>query len=397
MKTTTHMKWVLPLQDWQDRSKALASTTDEIILSTKELSRLGKLELQEAKALAGQEGEGPQRTVLLWDILMTKSQMDMAQQTLECLDLNLFSALRVQDPGAFFWAKKNCPQKDLHLILEHGNHNLKALEGWIEMGGSQLKRVVLSPQIPLQRLKNFIDLAHTLGVETELMVLGPLLLFYSPRSLLKPLYSHAFEEKNELRVRADSEESPHKNFTVIENSRGTFMFHPKDLCLLSSLSQLQDMGLGAVRLDLWGERPLCLMRKIKQASNQTEIQSLIQKDYPQECIHGFFQANKSQVLFKNLKNQKIARRNEDYLGDVVDVEKKSYLAVHLKNPQRKLYVNDILQYRTPEGKVLTTTVKELKNSAGKKCDSLGRDEIAILKPLKSISPKTAVYWISPKK
>ncbi len=385
------MKWVVPIQRWEDREEVFTSPADEVLVGAKSLSRLGRLDLSELPAVASQLLAQGKKAILVWDILMTEEVMRAVTKLLKTIDLSFFSAIRIQDPGALLWVQQNLSQVDVHLVLENGNHNLEALKGWIELGGAQLKRVVFSPQIPKSKLREFIFLAQSFNVGAELMVLGSLLLFYSPRSLVKRLYDRE-PECDYLMIKADSEESPHKGFPVVENDWGTFMFHPKDLGLVESIFELRDMGLEAVRFDLFDGRPLSVMTQLKMALSPADIKKVLQREYPYPLIKGFFQVNKSDILFKKLKNQKIAERGESYLGDVVDVEKKSYIAIHIRNPKKDLRLKDILEYRTPEGRVKTSQVVWLKNSDGRERESLSMGQVALLNHTSGISVKTAVYW-----
>ena len=112
----------------------------EVILEPKSLSRFGKLSFEDFVSLSKRARELQLRVVMEWDILMTEDVFTNKENELEAL-LPYADALRVQDPGALNWAIENT-KLPLQFIAENGNHNLKALEGWIELSLGRLERLV---------------------------------------------------------------------------------------------------------------------------------------------------------------------------------------------------------------------------------------------------------------
>ena len=401
------MKWVLSVQHAGDAGVALASPCDEIVLGCRDFSRFGQLDWQTCISLARQAKQNSKKAIFAWDVLMTERQLDCLSGKLENADTECFSAVRVQDLGALSWPQRHRPQMDIHLLLEHGGHNLKAIRGWAARVGEQLKRIVFSPQIPLERLEGFIALGRSLGVETELMVLGPLLLFSSPRKLLAAYGEEGSAEDSPLTLLGDSLESPHKNFELVENAWGTFMFHPKDLGLVYALRKLCDAGLSAVRFDLFEfskaqhkcSRPINLISKIRRAFEDggdcETLQNLLGQEYPRPFIKGLFGANKSGQLFGKLKNQHIAERGPRFVGSVVEVAKKAHVAIYVRDSRRPLRLGDRLEYRTPEGRIREGKVLWLKDSSGRDLSECHQGSLAVLNPVSGISVKTAVYWQNP--
>ena len=399
------MKWVLSIQHEGDAGEALVSSADEIVLGCRDFSRFGQLDWQTCVSLARRLSQHS-KVILAWDVLMTERQLEQLTGKLQSADLGCFSAVRVQDLGALSWLRRHCPQTDIHLLLEHGGHNLKAIRGWVKRVGDQLKRIVFSPQIPLERLVEFIVLGRSLGVETELMVLGPLLLFSSPRRLLDPYSDPESTEDSPLALLADSLESPHKNFELVENGWGTFMFHPKDLGLVYALRKLCEAGLSFARFDLFEfstsqrhSRPISLISKIRRAfedgANSEQLQNLLLQEYPRPFIKGLFGANKSGRLFGKLKNQHIAERGPRFIGSVVEVAKKAHVAIYVRDSGRPLCLGDRLEYRTPEGRIREGKVLWLKDSSGRDLRECHQGRLAVVNPVSGISVKTAVYWQSP--
>ena len=169
------------------------------------------------------------------------------------------------------------------------------------------------------------------------------------------------------------------------------MYHPKGHNLLDHASELYEMGLNFLRFDLRSEDSLALLQKIGPILKSGEELSQVKDYLSQKCIQGFFKANKSDVLFKKLKNYRIQRKDENYLGEIVEVVKKSYVAVLLKNPREKIVLHDELEFKTPEGKVKSQKISFLRNALMKDIAVGKSGEIVFLPHMSALSVRTAVY------
>ena len=154
-------------------------SVSEVILAHKRLSRLGKLETEPLLELAEQAHERGLRVYLQWDLLATENDFRrMLQEVLEQIPLNSFDAIRVQDIGALEWLSQHPTKPKIHWIAETGHHNLLSLKRLVEYVGSTLERIVLSTELPLPILSEY---CRELSVSCELLAVGRILLFYSPR------------------------------------------------------------------------------------------------------------------------------------------------------------------------------------------------------------------------
>src|SRR5690606_21263107 len=82
--------------------------------------------------------------------------------------------------------------------------------------------------------------------------------------------------------------------------------------------------------------------------------------YSHQLIKGFYKVNKSNVLFKKLKNDRLAGRDENFLGVVLDYKKGRALAVHNLHSNRTLKVGDTLKLLNPEGREKSITLTSMK-------------------------------------
>src|SRR5690606_4190698 len=157
-------------------------------------------------------------------------------------------------------------------IAENGNHNLRALEGWIELASGRMERIVLSIELSKTVISEYVT---KLKVPCELLGFGRILLFYTPRPLLSALVPQKVSQNEELAALGESEESPHKGFPIVENQHGTFMFHIKEFCLVEFAHELKEMGLSYFRIDQRWETPpkLQTLMSLVQSFEQKQFES----------------------------------------------------------------------------------------------------------------------------
>jgi putative protease len=379
------VKAVTYINNMHELSLAKESGLWEVILSHRDFSRLGKLYTGELNKLLVEAKKLDLKTVFEWDILMTNDVLYSDIELLGEIDLNNVDCMRVQDSGALNYCLDNLSHQ-IQVVLESGNHNLCALKSWKSLLGDRLDRLVVSIEIPKDKLKEYISV---LSCNVEILGLGQILLFYSPRSLLSPMTKSNAEF---IYAQGESEESPHKGFPIVENKHGTFMFHIKNIFLLENIDELLDMNLSHLRLNLQGAEDFSLLPGIVNliTSFSKEKSKQIKGLYKSDVIRGYFSVNKSDVLFNKLKNHRLQRKDEKYLGPVMEVSKKKYIAIKLVRADVSLRVGDEIKFILPEGGEKITTIKWIKNSSLESVESIS-DAIAIIDHVGAVVPKSVVY------
>jgi U32 family peptidase len=360
---------------------------DEVILGAKSFSRFGKLNFDQFVQMAKRSKELGLRVLFEWDVLMTEDVFE--KKIVEISDyLPFVDSIRVQDPGALLWVIENT-NFPIQFIAESGNHNLKALEGWIEISSGRLERLVLSIELPKSII---LDYLQKLSVPCEILGLGRILLFYTPRSLLSPLIQDKMSYHDELAVIGESEESPHKGFPILENHHGTFMFHIKEFCLLDYAIDLSEMGLGFFRIDQrWIENHfLDDITKLITDFDESTFESFKAR-YPQELMRGFYLVNKTDVLFPKLKNARLQKREADFIGEVIEAEKGSHLAIMVRNP-RGLKKSDELKIIHPKGDIFEAKIYSLKNIIMEEVDEVPAGQLAVIQFIGGIWVKSQVFY-----
>jgi len=357
------------------------------IVGTRALSRISECSWEDTLAMA-KKLRAYGKVFLQWDILMTQSTYKglSVQLTSYWHDIGLcFDGLRVQDVGGLYWLKERGFTGEVHYICENGNHNLAALLSWYNFWPERITRLVLSPEFPAQ---NLIELKEVIACELEVIGAGNILLFYTPRHLVAPLYEDEQDQDlEEFRVFGTSEESPHKGFPIIDNGHGTFMFNTKELYIFTEEDKIEELCELSFRID-YPIQPLTISQwEMLLKGNHNELQQSRRMGQTK----GFFKTNKTDVLFKKLKNHRLQERDGDYLGDVVDVKKKQHLAILIKASDVKLKVGDEIRLLSPEGREKIVYLKSLWDADREDRDSFFTGQIAFIPHVGGISVKTMVF------
>jgi len=357
----------------------------EIVISSAEFSRFNQNSFEELINMIELKNKISARLVFEWDILEQENKFKKTVELFKKLPIHEFSSIRIQDPGVVHFIKTHYPWLKIQLILETGNHNLVGLKKWEEYLGAQLERLILSNELSKEHLKSY---GQTLSTPIEILCFGRILLFYSPRGLLKPLYD---KKSDYIEASGTSEESPHSGFPLIENRHGTFMFNVKDLSLIEHIKEMIDMNIVHLRLDLRFDDFFAQVGSFMQAiNNQVE---LFKVEGPRPFIKGFYNINKTDVLFVKLKNNRIARNDANYLAEVVDVEKDVNLVIKMKK-NYEVMANLKLKIITPEGKEKNIEVYEFLNSEKQKINHLINEKIVIIPFVNGVTVKSQVYLTS---
>ncbi len=380
MKLTTYAKSLHELNILKDQGYS------EVILEPKSLARFGKLSNEEFTVLASRAKELGLRVLLEWDVLMTEDVFQSKMNDVKSL-YPLADALRVQDPGALHWAVENT-DKPLQFIAENGNHNLKALEGWIELANGRMERIILSIELAKATIEEYVK---ALAVPCELLGLGRILLFYTPRPLLSALVPDKIAVNEEFAAIGESEESPHKGFPLVENQHGTFMFHIKEFCLIEYSHELKAMGLSYFRIDQRWETPFLTDITSLITDFKVSAFELFKENYHQDLMRGFYLVNKTDVLFPKLKNSRLQKREGDYVGEVLEVEKGSHLAIMIKNP-KGLKESDLIKILHPKGGIFESKIYSLKNLDMEEVLHVPAGKIALIQFVGGVWPKSQVFY-----
>jgi len=261
-----------------------------------------------------------------------------------------------------------------------------------------LERLVLSIELPEEKL---IEYCQTLPVPCELLGVGPILLFYSPRSLLvNPLLERQNIEATEdidslyrfnpdsplyLEATAAFADNPNRHFPTLETAHGTFMFLDKDQFILDQLDGLREAGLHTVRLDL---------RHLSQEDNVAididqicrlvlENPAKIRETWFRETRAPFFKANRTTALFPRMKSKLSEYRNDACLAEVMAGESGKYVVFYT---WRSFEISQIQGMVLPTGEEIVPQDVIFRTVNGESVDRFEPEQILVTNWIKKAVP-----------
>ncbi|MFB2897507.1 U32 family peptidase [Aerosakkonemataceae cyanobacterium BLCC-F50] len=364
-----------------------APNLQEVLLEPMLLARQGKLTENQVKTLAEEALKRGLRSVLVWDILMPERVMNDVCERLKSWDFSQFAAIRVCDPGVAYWLKIHFPKMPIQLIVETGNHNLESLLGWCEIFGESLERLILSIELPEEKL---IEYCQKLPVACELLGVGQILLFYSPRSLLAEPFAAEDDLNSTLYLEATAafEDAPNRHFPTLETIHGTFMFLDKDQFILDKLEGLESAGLHTVRLDLRhleknGDVAVDIDHICRQILEDT---ATLRLNWFRETRAPFFKANRTTALFPRMKSKVADYRNQNCLAEVLTGESGKYVVFQTF---RSFDISQIQKMIMPTGEEIKIPPEIVfRNLNGEQLETFTSDQILVTNWIKKAVPGT---------
>lgn len=158
-------------------------------------------------------------------------------------------ALIISDPGLLALARKTVPEMALHLSTQANVTNLASACFWASQG---VKRLNLARELSLAEIR---EIRQASSAAIEIFTHGALCISYSGRCLLS-LYLTGRDANQgncahpcRYRYQLAEEKRPGQFFPVEEDSRGTYIFNAKDLCLLNRLPDLIGTGIDSLKIE----------------------------------------------------------------------------------------------------------------------------------------------------
>ncbi len=372
-----------PSADW-DALAALPGLA-EVLLEHELLARGGGLDDAALGAALVELRARGLRAVLVWDVLASERALEQGAALIARLDAARFDALRVQDPGVALFARETWPDWPLQLVLETGNHNLLGVATWGET--LRPERLVLANELPADELARF---AAVLDCELELAVLGRLLMFYSPRPLVRAAEGED-ETLEEVRARFAIDPEQRRHYPVLENRHGTFMYYEKDLNLLPWLPRVEASGLSWARLD-FKYFPAELVKRVGAWLTHGEPADLagLKTLLSPRTTRGFFKSNRTDKQFTRLKNTNLrVREDRALLATVLETSRKTgYSVLQAEVP---LQVGLAFDYLIPEGDWGQHRIEWLCTLDGRRLENTDGPGIFLINHARRASPGTKCY------
>ncbi len=161
-------------------------------------------------------------------------------------------AVILSDFGVFNLVRKRMPNTDIHISTQTNTLNYESVKFWRDLGAS---RVILARELAI---KDIAEIRRQVpDVELESFVHGAQCVSFSGRCLLSDYFSKGERKANHGNCSQPCRWSyklvestrPNEYLEINQDSRGSHILSPKDLCLVEYLPQLIDAGIDSLKVE----------------------------------------------------------------------------------------------------------------------------------------------------
>ena len=290
--------------------------------------------------------------------------------------------IRMQDLGIIKFIKEHYFEADLIFTHETANLNFESIKYISNFAKAQ----TLSPLLSLKDLKTIVKKVNS---KFEYLIHGDLFIHYSDKHFCSEFMLEKNLNANPTYI--EDTDNPSCYFPIKETQKTFFILNYFQKSLINYLSELKELNLDGLIIDLRSEKNLLKIKKIldlyyeglinKQKINTNLI------NFPNSVLRqGFFHSNLFDLRKTNTYLE--VKRKSLYLGQVLDTLEKKWLVVDAIKPFK---VNMHLQIIDPEEKIYNFEITVMKNLKMEPVMTSKAGEIVMIKiPGKNIPPKSIV-------
>jgi putative protease len=157
--------------------------------------------------------------------------------------------LIISDPGVLLLARRWAPDVPVHLSTQSNTTNSLSVAFW---QAQSVGRINLARELSFEEIER---ISRNTTVELEVFVHGAMCVSYSGRCLLSGFLNERSANGGlctqpcRWSYRLVEEKRPGEYFPIHEDSRGSYIFNSKDLCLLEELGRLMTLGIHAFKIE----------------------------------------------------------------------------------------------------------------------------------------------------
>lgn len=169
-------------------------------------------------------------------------------ESIKDIDIDAFL---ISDPGIFAIFKEIMPEAELHLSTQANTTNYMTAKFWHSQG---IKRIVAAREMSFDELREF-RASIPEDMEIEAFVHGAMCISYSGRCLMsnfmvsRDANRGACAHPCRWNYALMEEKRPGEYFPVDEDSRGTYVFNSKDLCMIEHIPEIIESGIDSAKIE----------------------------------------------------------------------------------------------------------------------------------------------------
>ncbi len=158
-------------------------------------------------------------------------------------------AVIIADPGIIRLARSIIPHIPIHLSTQANTTNIESALFWQDAG---VKRINIARELSLTEIREIVSATD---MEIEAFVHGAMCMAVSGRCLLSSFMTGRSGNRGmcahpcRWRYAVVEETRPGQYMPVAEDDRGTYIFSPRDLCMIESLPDLIKSGVASLKIE----------------------------------------------------------------------------------------------------------------------------------------------------
>lgn len=184
------------------------------------------------------------------NVYARKNDFDGLKDYVQTLvDANV-DAVIISDLGIFSFVHEHFPNLPIHVSTQANTTNSYAAKMWKNLGA---ERVVLARELDLDEVSKIA--ADNPDLELECFMHGAMCISYSGRCLLSNYLTNRDSNHGECvqacrwKYSVIEETRPDEKFDLTEDTRGTYIFNSKDLCLIDHIDKVSDAGVYSFKIE----------------------------------------------------------------------------------------------------------------------------------------------------
>lgn len=358
-------------------------------------------EIKEAVDFAHKRGV---KVYLTMNIIPHNEDLKDADSFVERAAATGIDAVIVSDPGMLSIIKRTAPGLGIHVSTQANITNTESVKFWHSVGAS---RVVLARELSLADIRLIRDNC-TEDMELEAFVHGAMCISYSGRCLLSNYMVGRDANMGDCaqpcrwKYHLVEEKRPGEYFPIQEDSRGTFIFNSKDLCMIRHIPELISSGVTSFKIEGRVKSSFYVATVVKAYRDAIDAYYVDNESYTidekwfeeiskvsnRDFTTGFF-FKKPGPEDHNYKTSSYIR-NYDFVGVVKGYDNENKMVII--EQRNRFRLGDTIEVMPPKGQVFEFVVNEMYDNEGNAIEVAPHPKMVVRIPMEPL-PDDAILRI----
>lgn len=358
-------------------------------------------EMKEAVDFAHKRGV---KVYLTMNIIPHNEDLKDADSFVERAAATGIDAVIVSDPGMLSIIKRTAPGLGIHVSTQANITNTESVKFWHSVGAS---RVVLARELSLADIRQIRDNC-TEDMELEAFVHGAMCISYSGRCLLSNYMVGRDANMGDCaqpcrwKYHLVEEKRPGEYFPIQEDSRGTFIFNSKDLCMIRHIPELISSGVTSFKIEGRVKSSFYVATVVKAYRDAIDAYYVDNESYTfdekwfeeiskvsnRDFTTGFF-FKKPGPEDHNYKTSSYIR-NYDFVGVVKGYDNENKMVII--EQRNRFRLGDTIEVMPPKGQVFEFVVNEMYDNEGNAIEVAPHPKMVVRIPMEPL-PDDAILRI----